>query len=57
MNSGWSKRNNPLKEIYGAASLSCKRGKDIVKQQMRLLKSKDNIVRYWAMIGLRSQKN
>jgi len=50
------KKRYRLKEIYGAASLSGKRGKDIVKQQVRLLKSKDNIVRYWAMIGLRSQK-
>ncbi len=50
------KKRYPLKEIYGAASLSGKRGKDIVKQQARLLNSKNNIVRYWAIIGLRSQK-
>jgi arylsulfatase A-like enzyme len=45
----------PLKEIYSAASLSGKRGKDIAEQQIQFLKSDNNIVRYWAMIGLRCQ--
>ena len=49
------KKKYPLKEIYSAASLSGKRGKDIAKQQIQLLKSDNNIVRYWAMIGLRCQ--
>jgi len=49
------KTKYPLKEIYSAASLSGKRGKDIAKQQIQLLKSDNNIVRYWAMIGLRCQ--
>ncbi|CAL1516818.1 sulfatase [Chitinophaga sp. MM2321] len=47
--------NYPIKEIYEAASLSGKRGGDITRKQIRLLKSKNNIVRYWAMTGLRSQ--
>lgn len=49
------KKKYPLKEIYRAASLSGKRGKEIAKQQVQLLKSSNNIVRYWAMIGLRCQ--
>ena len=49
------KKKYPLKEIYGAASLSGKRGKDIAEQQIQLLKNENNIIRYWAMIGLRCQ--
>ena len=45
----------PVKEIYSAASLSGKRGKDIAEKQIQLLKSNNKIVRYWAMIGLRCQ--
>ncbi len=45
----------PLKEIYAAASLSGKRGTDIAKQQINLLASKNKVVRYWAIMGLRSQ--
>jgi hypothetical protein len=50
-----SDKNYPIKEIYGAASLSGKRGASVAKQQLQLLKSKNKIVRYWAMLGLRSQ--
>ncbi len=46
------KKKYPLKEIYSAASLSGKRGKEIAEQQIQLLKSDNNIVRYWAIIGL-----
>ena len=46
----------PFKEIYAAASLSGKRGKEIAKKQIDLLQSQNKIVRYWAMLGLRSQK-
>ena len=49
------KKKYPLKEIYSAASLSGKRGENIAEQQIKLLKSDNNIVRYWAMIGLRCQ--
>lgn len=42
----------PIKEIYAAASLSGKRGKEITSQQIKLLKSSNEIVRYWATIGL-----
>lgn len=45
----------PLKEIYAAASLSGKRGSLIAAQQIQLLKSDNKIIRYWAIIGLRSQ--
>jgi hypothetical protein len=49
------KKHYPLKEIYAAASLSGKRGVEIAKQQINLLKDKNDIVRYWAAIGLRCQ--
>ena len=45
----------PFEEIYKAASLSGKRGSKIARKQVRLLKSKNKIVRYWAALGLRSQ--
>lgn len=45
----------PIKEIYAAASLSGKRGKDIAMQQVSMLHSDNKIVRYWAIVGLRSQ--
>ncbi len=45
----------PLKEIYAAASLSGIRSKEAAAQQVKLLQSPDKIIRYWAMIGLRSQ--
>ncbi|MGB7394756.1 MAG: hypothetical protein WA913_10210 [Pricia sp.] len=45
----------PFKAIYEAASLSGKRGKKIIEQQIELLKNKDSIVRYWAITGLRCQ--
>lgn len=49
------KQKYPLEEIYAAASLSGKRGKGIVEQQLELLQSPNKIVRYWAATGLRSQ--
>jgi arylsulfatase A-like enzyme len=48
-------KNFPLKEIYAAASLAGKRGKDITIQQIKFLTSKNRIVRYWGITGLRSQ--
>lgn len=50
----WDK-NFPVNEIYDAASLSGFRGKDYVSKQVGLLGSKNKIVRYWAIAGLRSQ--
>ncbi len=47
--------NYPITKVYDAAILSGYRGKDIVKKQIKLLKSPNKIVRYWAAIGLRSQ--
>jgi hypothetical protein len=46
-----------IREIYKAASLSGIRGKDIAAQQVKLLQSKNKIVRYWAALGLRSQSD
>jgi arylsulfatase A-like enzyme len=45
----------PLEEIFKAASLSGFRGKDITAKQIGLLESPNNVLRYWAMIGLRAQ--
>ena len=45
----------PFKDIYTAASLSGKRDEKTVNRQLKLLNSKDKIVRYWAVIGLMSQ--
>ena len=48
-------KNYPLSEIYDAASLAGFRGEEITRQQIKMLKSLNKIVRYWAVIGLRSQ--
>lgn len=45
----------PLEAIYPAASLSGQHGVKIARQQARLLKSENSVVRYWAVTGLRSQ--
>ena len=45
----------PLKEIYEAASLSGFRGKEIAQKQTDLLLNDNTVVRYWAILGLRSQ--
>jgi len=42
-------------EIYRVASLSGKKGAEVTKTQIDLLKSNDDLVRYWASIGLMSQ--
>ncbi|MFT4094180.1 MAG: sulfatase-like hydrolase/transferase [Niabella sp.] len=45
----------PLRKIYPVASLSGKRGKNIAQQQVVYLKNTNPIIRYWAILGLRSQ--
>src|SRR3546814_10843958 len=45
----------PLQEIYAAASLSGMRGSAIADQQVKLLRSSNKIVCYWAALGLKSQ--
>jgi hypothetical protein len=45
----------PLEEIWKAARLSGFRGADIAAEQAAMLTDKNRIVRYWAVIGLRSQ--
>ncbi len=47
--------NYPIREIYKAASLSGKRGNRTAQKQSRLLESRNKIIRYWAITGLRSQ--
>jgi arylsulfatase A-like enzyme len=42
-------------EIYKAASLSGKKGEAVLKSQIQLLDHKNNIVRYWASVGLMTQ--
>ncbi|MFC2127119.1 sulfatase [Bacteroidota bacterium] len=44
-----------FEEIYKAASLSGKKGEHFVKLQIELLNHKNNLVRYWASVGLMSQ--
>ncbi len=48
-------KNYPVGEVYDAAILSGFRGKDTAAKQSKLLNSSNKIVRYWAMLGLRSQ--
>lgn len=50
-------KNYPITEIYDAASLSGFRGKDIAARQVKLLANSNKIVRYWAILGLRSQNH
>jgi len=45
-----------LKEIFAAASLSGHRSVAVAQKQAQLIKSNNKIVRYWAVIGLRSQE-
>ncbi len=47
--------NYPLEEIFEAASLSGFRGKDVAAKQVKLLSGSNKIIRYWAILGLRSQ--
>jgi arylsulfatase A-like enzyme len=48
-------KNYPLEEIYDAASLSGFRGSEIAEKQVHLLSSGNPVIRYWAVLGLRSQ--
>ncbi len=50
-----SAKNFPFKDIYEAAVLSGFRSKEVAHKQVALLKSPNNIVKYWAAVGLRSQ--
>lgn len=45
----------PLEKIYEAANLAGFRGKDAVAKQAELLGSSNEFIRYWAILGLRSQ--
>ncbi|MFY9150540.1 MAG: sulfatase [Prolixibacteraceae bacterium] len=48
-------KSYPVAQVYDAASLSGFRGKDIAEKQIGLLGNSNKIVRYWAILGLRSQ--
>lgn len=50
-----SKANFSLENIYEAAALAGFRGKEVVAKQLELLQSSEKIIRYWAILGLRSQ--
>jgi hypothetical protein len=50
-----NKEKYPLEEIYEVASLAGFRGKEVAAKQVDFLKSPNKIVRYWAILGLRSQ--
>ncbi len=45
----------PLENIYEAASLAGFRGKEIAEKQVELLSNDNPVIRYWAILGLRSQ--
>lgn len=49
--------NFPVALIYNAASLSGFTGKDIAEKQAELLGHSNRIVRYWAIVGLKSQNH
>lgn len=51
----FDKKRYSLKEIYNAASLSGFRSDEVAKKQVGLFKSSNQIVRYWAIMGMRSQ--
>jgi hypothetical protein len=46
----------PISEIYEAASLSGFRGEETAQKQVLLLKYENPFIRYWAIVGLRSQE-
>jgi arylsulfatase A-like enzyme len=45
----------PVEKVYAAASLSGFRGKETAAKQIKLLADPDKFVRYWGIVGLRSQ--
>jgi arylsulfatase A-like enzyme len=45
----------PIKEIYHVAKLAGFRDKEVMLQQLEFLKSENQLDRFWAAIGLRSQ--
>ena len=47
----------PVSNVVDAALMSGVRGEKIAKKQARLLNDKNRFVRYWGILGLRSQKH
>jgi hypothetical protein len=50
-----NKEKYPLEKIYEVASLAGFSGKEVTTKQVDFLKSPNSIIRYWAILGLRSQ--
>jgi hypothetical protein len=50
-----NQENYPLEDIYEVASLSGFRDEEVTAKQVQALESQDKIIRYWAILGLRSQ--
>jgi hypothetical protein len=51
------KANFPIEKVYEVASLAGFRGKEVTEKQVELLSNSNKTVRYWAILGLRSQSN
>jgi arylsulfatase A-like enzyme len=45
----------PISKIYESAAFAGFRGKEVVAKQVALLQNSNDIIRYWAIVGLRSQ--
>ncbi|SHF54415.1 Arylsulfatase A [Mariniphaga anaerophila] len=50
-----NEKNYPVEKIYEAASLAGFRGTEIAKKQVDLLTNPNPVIRYWSVLGLRSQ--
>ncbi|MEO5997028.1 MAG: sulfatase [Chitinophagaceae bacterium] len=48
-------KNFPIGDIYHAVSLSGFRDKETCRKQISLLTNSNKIIRYWAIVGIRSQ--
>ncbi len=49
-------KNFPVQQIYKVASLSGFRNVKVAQQQIDFLKDNNPVIRYWAILGLRSQR-
>ncbi|EAZ83072.2 sulfatase family protein [Algoriphagus machipongonensis] len=50
-----SSESYPFEDIYQVAKLSGFQGQEVMEKQLEFLKSQNEIQRYWAALGLRSQ--
>ncbi|MGM0378019.1 MAG: sulfatase-like hydrolase/transferase, partial [Bacteroidota bacterium] len=51
------RKDYPLEKILEVASLSGLRGDEVTKKQISFIDSPNKIIRYWAVMGLRSQSS